>query len=172
MIRYDLKNSILHATPYGPVALTCFFNYHRATHDHKFAPHTRDKGQLRAICNGCGPAGYGALVPDRIRGVKITECGNIHNWGYQFGTTREDRQIQDETFGDNMDRIIRAKLAYDLARADLGNRFLRRIRKWNARRRYRLRLIISEKVFEKAVRVWGKSSFWDKAKCDFFWRHL
>lgn len=144
-------------TDFGRVALTCHFKFERASEAQKFS---ETLGGGRPICNGCGPSGFGALVPDNLFGVCITECGNIHNWGYQFGKDREDKMVVDETFGDNMDRMVRA--AYEAEyRKILGGSFIRP-RLWIAKQKYHARREAAERAYEKAVKVFGKSSFWDK----------
>jgi len=43
-----------------------------------------DKAPLwvnRAICNGCGPYGWGGYVPDLV----FEEAGNRHDWAYSVG---------------------------------------------------------------------------------------
>jgi hypothetical protein len=119
-------------------------------------------GNGRPICNGCGPAGYGALVPDSILGVNITICGHIHNWAYQWGVDREDKMVADETFGDNMDRLIRDYFENECHKLQGG--ILVGWRTWLARRRFNTRLDIAEDVYEKAVKIFGKSAFWDKRR--------
>lgn len=142
---------------YGAVNLTCHFKFERATEAQKFNPAF---GGGRTICNGCGPSGFGALIPDTIFGVCVTICGHIHNWGYQFGIDREDKNVVDETFGDNMDRLIRAAYEWETWKIRGGSFVKPRL--WMAKQKYYARIEMAERVYEKAVRVFGKSAFWDK----------
>lgn len=160
--RFKAKYS--HLTAYGTVVeLTCHFKFERATHDQKYDAKTADGN--RPVCNGCGPSGYGALVPDSICGVNVGICGDIHNWGYQFGIDREDKNVIDETFGDNMDRLIRD--AYETECRKISGGSLVRIRLLLAKKRYLDRLEMADDGYEKAVKVFGKSAFWDKRKIRF-----
>jgi hypothetical protein len=173
------KAKYMHRLPWGAeIALTCHFKFEKATDEQKF-----DKaiGGGKSICNGCGPSGFGALVPDSILGVCVTICGHIHNWAYQFGVDREDKMVADETFGDNMDRLIRAYYEFDLAseferhvaarpsnfitRAFEAHRHRRRLD--YLKERYETQLGIAEHAYEAAVRVFGRSAFWDKRKIGF-----
>ena len=161
------------------VMLTSHFKFERATLEQKF---NAELGGGKPICNGCGPSGYGWLVPDSILGVVVTICGHIHNWSYQFGIDREDKMVADETFGDNLDRLIRADYAHDLHMEEL--RYALAIRdagwlgkKWEnyvhqrklgyLKEMFDTRITLAEQAYEKAVRVWGKSAFWDKRKIGF-----
>jgi hypothetical protein len=158
------KGKLYHQTEWGTtVALTCHFKFQYATNAMKYDPEMADG--KRPVCNGCGPCGYGALVPDTILGVPATICGDLHNWGYQFGTDHEDKAIIDETFGDNMDRLIRD--AYENECRKIKGGSLVTIRLWLAKRRYMARLTMAEDVYEKAVKVFGKSAFWEKRQIRF-----
>lgn len=147
------------------VQLTTHFKFHKANDRQKFGNQSLDG---RPVCNGCGPSGWGWIFPQSILGACIVICAYIHNWDYQFGSTREHKEIADETFLDNMDRIFIAKLTEDLANAsDARWGWWRRFKKYRARKKYERRLKIARKIFYKAVRVWGRSSFWDKRAIDF-----
>lgn len=168
----------------GMVELTCHFKFEQATQAQKFDPQL---GGGKPICNGCGPSGYGQLIPDNILGVNVTPCGDGHNWTYQFGKDREDKMVADETFYDNMDRIIRA--AYEVSykeEAELHDNNVRKIaggslvavRTWLENRRnfaakekikalYMARLVLAKQAYERAVVVFGGSAFWDKRKINF-----
>jgi len=145
------------------VPLTCHFKFEHATEKQKFDKHL---GGGAPICNGCGPSGYGPLVPDYIIGVCVTIAGHIHNWGYQFGTSYEHKRIIDETFQDNMDRLIRARFMLDTM--DLtDDSWIANINRWYYKRQYRSRLFVADKIYANAVRIFGKSAFWDKRKINF-----
>ena len=61
------------------------------------------------VCNGCGTKGLaGILVPDNLDGLSITECCNIHDWMYTFGSKQEDKDEADIVFLNNMVRLINA----------------------------------------------------------------
>lgn len=157
------KSSYYHLTEWGSsVSLTCHFKFERATAAMKFDPAL---GGGKPVCNGCGPSGFGALVPDTIKGVRITICGHIHNWGYQFGKDHEDKAIIDETFKDNMDRLIRD--AYECECRKIRGGSLVSLRLLLAKRRYLERLEIADDTYYQAVKVFGKSSFWDKRPIGF-----
>ena len=157
------KGRVYHMTEWGDVvALTCHFKYEAASKDQKFDAKI---GGGKPICNGCGPSGYGSVIPDSILGVCITECGNIHNWSYCWGVDREDKMVADETFGDNMDRLIRIHYENECRKIKGGS--LVTFRLWLAKRKYNAQLTMAEDVFEKAVKVFGHSAFWDKRTIGF-----
>jgi len=168
------------------IGLTCHFKFEKASVLQKYCPQPSGN---RPICNGCGPAGYGAVVPDSILGVDIKICGDIHNWGYQFGLDREDKMVVDETFRDNMDRIIRADFEHEtrveqqkyfeaIRAIKSTNSLVRKIRsRWAdychqrkteyLKEMYESRLTIAGDIYAKAVMVFGGSSFWDKRPINF-----
>lgn len=165
----DYKETYLYHHPKGfEVWLTCYLKYNHATNDHRFAPHVVQDGEKRPICNGAGPAGYGAVVPDTIWGLRISEAAHGHDWHYQFGTTLEDKEQADRTFKDNMDRIIRAAFVRDIKKANLcKGRFKRAVLTRKANFLYHRRIFRADKIYFNAVRIAGKSAFWDKGACDF-----
>lgn len=59
------------------------------------------------VCNGCGTEGWkGALVPDSIWGLRITDACQIHDWMYHFGVSIRCKDEADRVFLNNMVRII------------------------------------------------------------------
>ena len=62
-------------------------------------------------CNGCGPKGFGLLIPDTIYGLKITEPCHIHDWiyGQLFPHSNETKEFADRVLYNNIVRIINAK---------------------------------------------------------------
>ena len=65
------------------------------------------KGELALICNGCGTSGWkGALVPETIYLLRVTEACQIHDFMYFMGLTLEDKAEADEVFLQNMNIII------------------------------------------------------------------
>jgi len=64
------------------------------------------KETKEAICNGCGSAGMGWLVPDNLFGCNITEACNIHDFMYEFGETIQDKEEADRVFHNNMIRLV------------------------------------------------------------------
>lgn len=94
----------------------------------------------RSLCNGCGTAGWkGALVPETIWGVNISEACNIHDVDYHFGQNMSDKNTADWRFYMNMLEII--------DRESRWTRFLnpnRKARAWG---------------YYQAVRKCGKSAF-------------
>jgi hypothetical protein len=96
----------------------------------KLAPHQKKK-----ICNGCGTKGLvGAVVPDSLWGMDITEACNIHDYMYATGETIDEKYEADRVFLNNMLRMIdgakswwpvrfmrsRAAVKYYYAVRDLG----------------------------------------------------
>jgi hypothetical protein len=62
-----------------------------------------------ANCNGCGTEGWkGALVPDTIWLLRITDVCDIHDWMYAEGTTQADKEYADIIFLTNMVSLIQA----------------------------------------------------------------
>jgi hypothetical protein len=62
---------------------------------------------LDEICNGCGPAGWKwDIVPDTLYGLSITNACNIHDFMYHFGETKDDKNVSDTVFLDNMNTLI------------------------------------------------------------------
>jgi hypothetical protein len=57
--------------------------------------------QLADICNGCGPKGWGWIVPDRFRliGVSFRLACDIHDYCYYSGVSKD---IADKMFLENM----------------------------------------------------------------------
>ncbi|MBI4650224.1 hypothetical protein HY745_02855 [Candidatus Desantisbacteria bacterium] len=167
------KESYIYHHPCGfDVSLTSFLNYCHATDYYKFSPTVINNKEKHPICNGAGPAGYGAIVPDKIWGLSITETANGHDWNYQFGETLEDKEQADRTFRDNMDRIIRMAFMISIQKAEKSNIILRPLLIKKARTLYNLRLSCADKIYYKAVQIGGKSAFWDKGICDFTWDNI
>jgi len=51
-----------------------------------------------AICNGCGPYGWGGLVPDLV----FKDAGNRHDWAYAVGGGWLAKGVADVAFLRNM----------------------------------------------------------------------
>ena len=66
--------------------------------------------QKKEICNGCGSGGgwKSWIVPDTIWGLSITDCCNIHDWGYHFGTSEWGKEVADDLMLENMNTKIDA----------------------------------------------------------------
>jgi hypothetical protein len=63
--------------------------------------------QRQRYCNGCGPGKVGSrFIPNRIWGLDVSECCNIHDFMYWWGSTIEDKREADRTFLNNMLRVI------------------------------------------------------------------
>ena len=63
--------------------------------------------QRAKVCNGMGPKGAGWLVPDTFYGLRMTICGDIHDWMYTFGHAEGFTQEQaDDAFLTNMNLYI------------------------------------------------------------------
>ena len=67
--------------------------------------------QKRTMCNGCGPKGFGLVVPDTVYGLRITEACNIHDWmyGYYEPFSDENKKLADRVLYNNIIRIVEAK---------------------------------------------------------------
>ncbi len=92
------------------------------------------------LCNGCGTKGLcGWIVPDTLWGLSITMACDIHDYMYAVGESLYDKERADQTFLNNMLRIIDASTSC---------RWLKRLR---ARR---------AKIYYRAVRDFGGPAFW------------
>jgi len=58
------------------------------------------------VCNGAGPRGYGWAVPDTIWGLSITAAADIHDWMYNEGRTRADKDQADQVFLTNLTNLV------------------------------------------------------------------
>ncbi len=71
------------------------------------------QSQVDEVTNGCGPAGWKIdVVPDTIYGLNVNGACNPHDWMYEFGETRGDKEYADEIFLDNLNTIIDNKGGY------------------------------------------------------------
>lgn len=69
---------------------------------------SHDDSTLVLIVNGCGPRGFGSkIVPDRIWGLSIKPACIIHDFMYETGTTKNDKDQADIWFLQNMLKIIK-----------------------------------------------------------------
>jgi len=93
------------------------------------------------IASGCGPGDIGDyFVPDKIWGVNVNPCCNIHDYMYYIGETEDDRVVADRVFLNNMVRIVVGKTR---------SRWLLKLR---------LRTV---RIYYSAVREFGGPAFWD-----------
>lgn len=67
------------------------------------------------VVNGCGPHGYGPLVPDFT--PEMEAAGLLHDLRYLIGGTREDRAVADAAFAKA------APLLYSHAVRTMGDKF-------------------------------------------------
>ncbi len=96
--------------------------------------------QRAEICNGCGTKGIvGAMVPDKIYGLRITDACNIHDFQYSIGETIDDKESADRAFLNNLLRLIDA---------GTDNPWLTRMRVRRA------------KIYYRAVAELGGPAFW------------
>jgi hypothetical protein len=157
------------------VIQTSFYKFCDATKDQKYGLHciTKD-GTKRPICNGAGPAGFGWLVPDKVMGISVTIPSDMHDWGYQWGTERHDKEVMDETYRDNIDRVIRTIYEYRVARIKSRHKTkcIEKIQLLYAKDWFNKAQENLEEAYFKAVSVWGKSAFWDKEKVDFTYEQI
>jgi hypothetical protein len=56
-------------------------------------------------CNGCGPKGWGWLIPDIVDGVDAHLACNVHDCCYRRGKTEEDRKAADLLLRRNLSRV-------------------------------------------------------------------
>lgn len=63
--------------------------------------------KLIEFCNGCGADNSDFRPPKRIYGTLIVYACIIHDWGYSFGISNEDKEREDRTFLNNMLRLIK-----------------------------------------------------------------
>lgn len=91
------------------------------------------------ICNGCGAKGasYNFLIPGQLLGLTITECCNIHDYGYAMGLSEADKREADLLLLTNCLRLI-----------EDGFAALRPARRLEAL------------AFYAAVADWGDTAFW------------
>lgn len=69
--------------------------------------HDASKDLVKKICNGCGTKGWkGKIVPDTILFLRITETCDIHDWMYEHGLTKADKDFADDMFLQNMITLI------------------------------------------------------------------
>lgn len=85
-------------TKYGYIGLTCYESYVKRT-----------KEELKKICNGLGPKGFGAVIPDTLFFLNVTPAGNIHDECYEVGGHIYNKEQADRIFRDNMFRLIEQK---------------------------------------------------------------
>ena len=103
---------------------------------------------------GCGPGGWGDfVVPDKILGVSVKQCCEIHDWYYRFywQDTEEARERADRIFLNNMNRVIRAKS--------------------KSPRMRKLRFLMAAGYY-KAVRLFGASAYFDERNPDLEYREV
>lgn len=60
----------------------------------------------KGVCNGIGPARSSLRVPQRLLGVDVRSPGNIHDFGYEFSSTIEQKRFQDSLFLLNLFNLI------------------------------------------------------------------
>jgi len=58
------------------------------------------------LCNGCGSGWNAILVPDDFLGLSIKLACCIHDYMYEVGITRKDKDFADKMFLHNMKTII------------------------------------------------------------------
>lgn len=63
--------------------------------------------ELERVCNGCGAENAKFdFVPDKIYGTYVGHACHIHDWGYEFGHTVEDKDEEDRRMRNNLLRIV------------------------------------------------------------------
>lgn len=63
------------------------------------------------ICNGAGAAGQwiSSIIPNTMYGLDCTEAFNIHDYDYQVGASREDKERADRNLLINLLMLINHK---------------------------------------------------------------
>ena len=61
------------------------------------------------ICNGCGSGWNAILIPDNLLGLCIRLACCIHDYMYEVGVTRKDKDFADKMFLWNMKCLIYSK---------------------------------------------------------------
>lgn len=63
------------------------------------------------ICNGAGAAGQwiSSVIPNTLYGLDCTEAFNIHDYDYQVGASREDKERADRNLLNNLLMLINHK---------------------------------------------------------------
>lgn len=62
--------------------------------------------ELLDICNGCGAADSWFRPPRRIYGTLIVYACHIHDWMYNYGKVKEDKDEADRVMENNINRLI------------------------------------------------------------------
>lgn len=57
-------------------------------------------------CNGCGSGWNSKLVPDRIYFLNINRACCIHDYMYEVGITKFEKEVADEVLLLNLNRLI------------------------------------------------------------------
>ena len=74
-----------------------------------FAPASFLKAEVEDLvkyCNGCGASDSWFRPPERIYGTLIVYACIIHDWGYTFGLSIDEKNEDDRIFHNNMNRLI------------------------------------------------------------------
>lgn len=105
---------------------------------------------LARIAGGCGPGGKGDyLVPDTIYGLSMLPSCHIHDAGYAYGLTDEEKEVADRTFKNNNVRIIDAAYNESHWMPKIARRMLRNQRRLRAY------------LYYQSVNQCGGPSFWE-----------
>ena len=82
---------------------------------------TLSQSEKEKICNGIGAAtGLSKHFPNTVWGLSIEECGNIHDYDYFIGGTKEDK--------DNADLVLLHNSRLLIKRASFLLRYVRNLR--------------------------------------------
>ena len=108
--------------------------------DYLIYPEGYTEAKANKVSNGCGTAGWkGAIVPDTIYTIRITDACNIHDFEYHYGMTMHSKDVADNRFLLNMHRIINKKSKW--------SKFLNPLRKVRAQEYYLAVAHLGEKAF-------------------------
>lgn len=71
----------------------------------------RERLRQAGVCNGIGPATgpRWARFPQRILGIDVSLIGDIHDFGYEFSSSYEEKRLHDSIFLFNLFNEINIK---------------------------------------------------------------
>ena len=71
----------------------------------------RERLRQAGVCNGIGPATgpRWARFPQRILGIDVSLIGDIHDFGYEFSSSFEEKRLHDSVFLFNLFNEINIK---------------------------------------------------------------
>ena len=98
-----------------------------------------DSKEKKRICNGIGPKGLGWLFPNTVWGLNVKSCGDIHDYMYHIGKYQIDKEVADNVFLNNLQKLIKEKTK----------------KQWLLNRR-----LFRAEIMYTAVKHFGNRAFW------------